>query len=269
MVKKISEMFDLKGKLAVITGASEWLGYDMACALAGYGCDIIITSRNLDRAYRACEKINSEFGVDTQALELDQRKFESVSEFAQKAMQFKGHIDILINNAGGGSGNSQGNLFERDPADIIEMIETNLTGCIFCCREFGKYMMAQGYGKIINIASIAGIVGRDRRMYRSTNKMEQSVDYAAAKSGIIGFTRDLAGLMSPHGICVNSISPGGFDKGDLPEEFVKKYSESTILGRMGRMGDDIMGAALFLASSASDYITGHNLVVDGGFSIWK
>ena len=99
--------------------------------------------------------------------------------------------------------------------------------------------------------------------------MEQPIDYAAAKAGVIGMTRDLAAFMAPYGVCVNCISPGGFKSGNLPEEFVKSYSDATALGRMGRMGHDIKGAALFLASPASDYITGHNLIVDGGFSIWK
>lgn len=96
----------------------------------------------------------------------------------------------------------------------------------------------------------------------------QPVDYAAAKAGVIGLTRDLAGLLSPRGVHVNAISPGGFARENLPAGFIKDYSDRTPLGRMGRDGVDLKGAALFLASPASDYITGHNLVVDGGFSIW-
>jgi NAD(P)-dependent dehydrogenase (short-subunit alcohol dehydrogenase family) len=98
----------------------------------------------------------------------------------------------------------------------------------------------------------------------------QPVDYAAAKAGVIGLTRDLAGMLSPKGIYVNAISPGGFEKpGNLPPTFMKDYADRTMLGRWGRMGVDIKGAALFLASAASDYVTGHNLVVDGGFSAWQ
>ncbi|MBA7583662.1 2-dehydro-3-deoxy-D-gluconate 5-dehydrogenase [subsurface metagenome] len=130
-------------------------------------------------------------------------------------------------------------------------------------------MAEQGSGKIINIASIAGLIGRDRRMYHRNQKEEQPIDYAAAKGGVIGMTRDLAGLLSPQGIHVNAISPGGFDKGELPESFVKDYNSETMLDRMGRLGVDLKGAVLFLASPASDYVTGHNLVVDGGFSVWK
>ena len=149
------------------------------------------------------------------------------------------------------------------------MIRTNLIGTIFVCKAVGAYMKAQKSGKIINIGSIAGMVGRDRRMYYNANKMEQPVDYAAAKGGVIALTRDLAAVMAPYGVCVNCISPGGFDKGDLPAEFVRLYGNRTPMGRMGRMGVDIKGAALFLATDASAYVTGVNLAVDGGFSSWQ
>ncbi len=119
------------------------------------------------------------------------------------------------------------------------------------------------------MASVAALVGRDRTMYRKSAKMEQPVDYAAAKGGVISLTRDLAGLLCEYNINVNSISPGGFYKEDLPTEFVNLYSDETMQRRMGKMGTDINGTALFLASDASDYITGQNIVVDGGFSVWK
>jgi NAD(P)-dependent dehydrogenase (short-subunit alcohol dehydrogenase family) len=111
-------------------------------------------------------------------------------------------------------------------------------------------------------------VGRDRRMYERNNMPGQPVDYAAAKAGVIGLTLDLAGLLSPLGVHVNAISPGGFGPRELPPGFVKDYSDRTPLGRMGIDGVDLKGAALFLASPASDYVTGHNLVVDGGFTLW-
>ena len=129
-------------------------------------------------------------------------------------------------------------------------------------------MAGQGHGKIINIASIAGIIGRDRRMYERNEMAGQPIDYAAAKAGVIGMTLDLAGLLSPNGVGVNAISPGGFNR-NLPEGFVHDYADRTPLGRMGRDGVDLKGAILFLASPASDYVTGHNLVVDGGFTSWQ
>lgn len=266
---KIVDLHNLKDKVAIITGGHAWLGYDMACALAEVGCNIIITSRTPDKLEKTIKKIKHEYSVDALALSMDQCHYEQVKEMVKRAKEWKGHIDILINNAGGGSGASEGNFFKRQPEDIANLININLIGVIFCCQEVCRIMADQGHGKIINIGSIAGFVGRNRNMYRENNKMEQPIDYAAAKAGVIGLTIDLAAFMAPHGVYVNCISPGGFDKGDLPEGFVKSYNNATAIGRMGRMGIDIKGAALFLASSASDYVTGQNLVVDGGFSIWK
>lgn len=267
---KVFDAFDMKNKVAVITGGHAYLGYDMACALAEAGCNIVITSRSIDRAQKAADQIAKEYGVDTLALQMDQCFFEQVEEMAKKAKEWKGHIDVLINNAGGGVGFSEGDLFKRAPEAIQGLINTNLIGTIFCCREVGRIMAEQGHGKIISMASVAALVGRDRSMYHKTNKMEQPVDYAASKAGIIGLTRDLAAFMAPYGVHVNCLSPGGFDsRGDLPKDFVKAYSDATAVGRMGKIGEDLKGAALYLASSASDYVTGANLVVDGGFSIWK
>lgn len=262
-------MFDLKGKVAIITGATAWLGRDMAESFAEHGCDIIITSRNKSKAEKAASEIAEKYGVRALGLALEVTSPESVEAMAKDANEWQGHIDILVNNSGGGSGASEGHIFDRSYDAIENMIKINLTGTIFVCKAVGSYMKVQKSGKIINIGSIAGMVGRDRRMYYNANKMEQPVDYAAAKGGVIALTRDLAAVMAPYGVNVNCISPGGFDKGDLPQEFVRLYGDRTALGRMGKMGVDIKGAALFLATEASDYVTGINLAVDGGFSSWQ
>jgi len=263
------QMFRLDGKVALVTGGARDWGCDIASALAQAGAHVIVTSRTLAHASDAAGKLQDAHGADALGLELDHCDWSQVARVAQEANDWKGRVDVLVNNAGGGSGASEGNLFQRDPNDIVGLIHNNLVGPLYCCKAVGASMMARGSGKIINIASMAGLVGRDRRMYDRNGVREQPIEYAAAKAGLIGMTRDLAGLMSPRGICVNAISPGGFDKGLLPEGFVKDYADATMLGRMGRMGMDLKGAALFLASPASDYVTGINLVVDGGFSVWK
>ena len=264
----VGRMFRLDGKVALVTGGARDLGYDMAVALAEAGADVIVTSRTLASARESAEKIRVAGGADAMALELDHCDWGQVASVVGKAHDWQGRLDVLINNAGGRVG-TEGNLFKRPVEDIVTLIHRNLIGPLYCCKAAGPYMIKRGAGKIINIASIAGLIGRDRRMYDRNGLGQQPIDYAAAKAGVLGMTRDLAGLMSPHGICVNAISPGGFDKGLLPEGFVADYSDSTMQGRMGRMACDLKGAAVFLASSASDYVTGANLVVDGGFAVWK
>jgi NAD(P)-dependent dehydrogenase (short-subunit alcohol dehydrogenase family) len=267
MHPEVAGLFDLSGKVALITGGARHLGHDAACILAAAGCDVAITSRNPEQARKSAAELAARYARETLPLGLDQTDFAQVAEAARRAAAWKGRIDILINNAGGGSGKSA-RLFDRDPQDIDGLIRANLTGMIYCCREVGRLMADRGSGKIVNIASIAGLVGRDRSMYARSQMNGQPVDYAAAKAGVIGLTRDLAGFLSPMGVYVNAISPGGFAR-NLSEQFVSDYSAATPLGRMGRDGIDLKGAILFLSSPASDYVTGHNLVVDGGFSIWK
>lgn len=268
MHAEVLSMFDLSGKVALVVGGAVNLGFDAACVLAAAGADVAITSRQSERAGRSAAKIARDYGVDALGLELDHTDAGRVEAAVGRALAWKNRIDILVNNAGGGSGNRPGNLFLREPEDIAHLIQVNLTGTILCARAVGRIMAEQGGGKIINLGSVAGIVGRDRRMYDRSGMNGQPVEYAAAKAGVIGMTRDLAGFLSPKGVYVNCISPGGFAR-SLPGTFMSDYSDRTPLGRMGRDGIDLKGAILFLASCASDYVTGHNLVVDGGFSIWQ
>lgn len=269
MTKAVHELFEMDGRVAIITGGCSGLGYDMAAALAEYGCKVVITSRQEEKAAEAAKKLAEKTGAEVLGLPLDQRSYASCEEMARKVVEAFGRIDILINNAGGGSGAGECNFLKRDPANIQNMIDTNLTGSLFCSRAVCPYMAEQKSGSIINIGSIAGLVGRNRDMYHAANKMEQPVEYAAAKGGVIAMTRDLAAFMAPYGVKVNSISPGGFDKGELKENFIQAYSELTPFRRMGRMYSDLLGAVVYLASDASGYVTGQNLVVDGGFSSCK
>jgi NAD(P)-dependent dehydrogenase (short-subunit alcohol dehydrogenase family) len=263
----VIDSFRLNGQVAIVTGGARTLGYDMAGALGEAGAHLVITSRRMASAKQAAAELQAAHGVEVLPLQLDVRAYEQVVDMARTAHAWKGRIDILVNNAGGGGGQGSTDLFERSPQDIADLIATNMTGALYCCKEVGQRMAEQGSGKIINIASIAGLVGRDRGMYARTGLAQQPVDYAAAKAGVIGMTKDLAAYLAPRGVYVNAISPGGFERGQ-PEAFIQAYSERTALGRMGRDGIDLKAAALFLASSASDYVTGENLVVDGGFSIW-
>lgn len=267
MHPSILRMFDLTGQVALIVGGARDLGFDSACVLAGAGADVILTSRQQASAVKSAAKLSQTYGIKALGLALDHTDPAMVQQVAQQAFDWQKRLDILVNCAGGGSGQSPAKLFERSIADIDQMLRNNLNGTLYCCQAVGRYMAQQKRGKIINFASIAGLLGRDRRMYERNGMKGQPVDYAASKAGVIGLTRDLAGYLSPMGIHVNCVSPGGFQR-ELPTGFVKDYSDRTPMGRMGRDGIDLNGAILFLASAASDYVTGQNLVVDGGFSIW-
>lgn len=269
MHQEIENLFNLRDRIAFVTGGARHLGFDAASILAAAGCNVVITSRDLQSAKSSAAQLAGTYKIQTLPLALDQTNFEAVAECVGHALEMFGKIDILVNNAGGTPLSKGAQLPDRDAQDISRLIELNLTSVLYVCREVSKAMIEQKSGKIINFASIAGIVGRDRRIYERHNLLGQPIDYAAAKAGIIGATRDLAAYLSPYGLNVNAISPGGFERPEMAPGFVKDYSDLTPLGRMGRDGIDLKGAILFLASPASDYVTGQNLVVDGGFSIWR
>lgn len=264
------QLFDLSGKKFLVVGGARNLGCDMAMALAEFGADGVVTSRTQAAAAAAAEKISRATGRTVHGLALDASEESSVQAGVAAALQRLEWIDILINNAGGGGGGAKMDsaAIEKRPLEAWETVQRlNVTAPFLVCKHVVAGMIGRHSGSIINIASVAGLVGRDRRVYPE-GMMPQPVDYAAAKAAVIGFTTDLAGYLGPRGIRVNAISPGGFERGQ-PPAFVAAYAERCMLGRMGRDGIDLKGAAVFLASDASAYVTGHNLVVDGGFSRWK
>jgi NAD(P)-dependent dehydrogenase (short-subunit alcohol dehydrogenase family) len=264
------ELFDLTGRKFLVVGGARTLGYDMALALAESGADGVVTSRQPAAAAEAAARIGAATGRTIHGLGLDACDETAVQTAVGSTRQLLGRIDILITTVGGGgggSGSASARIEER-PLAIWESIQrTNVTAPFLVCKHVVPVMQEKGAGSIILVASVAGLVGRDRRIYPA-GMTPQSVDYATAKAAVIGFTTDLAACLGPQGIRVNAISPGGFERGQ-PREFVAAYSDRCMLGRMGRDGVDLKGAAVFLASDASAYITGHNLVVDGGFSCWK
>jgi gluconate 5-dehydrogenase len=251
-------------RIVLITGASSGYGLATAKAFVENGDTVIMAARNPERLEAARAEVGGALAISMDVTSpADWDKVKSV------ITEKYGRLDILVNNAGGGSGAGECNFLLRDPKNIQNMIDTNLTGALFCSQAACRFMAEQGSGTIINLGSIAGIVGRNRDMYHEANKMEQPVEYAAAKGGVIAMTRDLAAFMAPYGVTVNCISPGGFDKGELPQAFIDGYSKRTPMKRMGRMQSDLLGTVVFLASEAASYVTGQNIVVDGGFSTCK
>ena len=250
----VKQLFDLSGRVAIVTGGAAGLGLQMAEALAEMGANVVLCARKKDRCEQAAKDL-AELGVKTMALGCDVRNPASIREVVDRSAAEFGRIDILINNAGV----SWGAPVEEMPLEAWnKVIETNLTGTFLFSQAAGKIMLRQRRGKIINIASVAGFRGAPPELPAS--------GYHASKGGVIAFTKDLACKWAGHNINVNAIAPGWFPT-HMSEVVIERNKEAFLkripLGRFGSE-NDLKGAAVFLASDASDFVTGQVLVVDGG-----
>jgi NAD(P)-dependent dehydrogenase (short-subunit alcohol dehydrogenase family) len=252
--KSVRELFDLSGRVAIVTGGSMGLGRQMAEALAEMGANLVLCARKKERCVRAAEELQS-LGVKTVALGCDVRNPAEIQNVVDATLVQFGRIDILINNAGTSWGAP---VEEMSLEHWNKVIETNLTGTFLFSQAVGKAMIPQRSGKIINVASVAGIQGAPPEF--------QAIGYHASKGGVIIFTKDLACKWGIHNIQVNAIAPGWFPT-NMSQVLIERHKDA-FLSRipLRRFGSehDLKGAAVFLASDASDFVTGHVLVVDGG-----
>ena len=255
----VRQLFDLTGRVAIITGGSIGLGRQMAEGLAEMGANLVLCARKKERCQQAAEELQK-LGVRALAMACDVKNPASVQELVDTAMAEFGRLDILINNAGISWGAP---VEEMKLEDWNKVIETNLTGTFLCSQAAGKVMIKQGRGKIINIASVAALGG-------SPPDAVHAIGYHASKGGVVSFTKDLACKWAQHNIQVNAIAPGWFPT--HMSEWVLDHKKDYLLEKipLHRFGadHDLKGAAVFLASDASAYVTGHVLVVDGGQSAW-
>jgi NAD(P)-dependent dehydrogenase (short-subunit alcohol dehydrogenase family) len=250
----VQELFDLNGKVAIVTGGSIGLGRQMAEGLAEAGADLVLCARKKERCEQAAQELEA-LGGDVLALGCDVKKPADVQAVIDATVERFGRLDILINNAG----TSWGAPVEEMTMDQWnKVIETNLTGTFLFSQAAGKVMTPQKRGKIINITSVAGIHGAPPSF--------QAIGYHASKGGVIAFTKDLACKWGQHNIQVNAIAPGWFPT-NMSAAVIERNREMFLnrvpLGRFGGE-NDLKGAAVFLASAASNFVTGHVLVVDGG-----
>lgn len=253
------QLFDLQGRAALITGGSIGLGRQMAEGLAEMGASVALAARKKERCEQAAHDLEK-LGVRAVALACDVKDPASVQQAVDATLAQLGRLDILINNAGISWGAP---VEQMSLADWNKVLETNLTGTFLCSQAAGKVMIARGGGKIINIASVAGLGG-------APPEAVQAIGYHASKGGVISFTKDLACKWARHNIQVNAIAPGWFPThmSDKVIEHKKDYLLGHIPLRRFGTDYDLKGAAVFLASDASAYVTGHVLVVDGGQSAW-
>jgi NAD(P)-dependent dehydrogenase (short-subunit alcohol dehydrogenase family) len=251
----IQELFSLKGKTAVITGGGRGLGEQIAEGFAEAGANVVLCSRKEEACVEVAEKLKG-LGVGTLALKCDVTNPEDVNKVVKAALDKFGRIDILVNN----SGASWGAPAEEMPLEAWhKVMNVNVTGTFLMSQAVGKVMIEQESGKIINIASVAGLKG-------SNPKFMNAIGYNASKGAVISFTKDLAVKWGPKGIHVNAIAPGFFptkmSKG-LLDKGGEAILEGTPLRKFGTE-NDLKGVALLLAAPASDFMTGEIIVVDGG-----
>lgn len=250
--------FDLKGHVAVVTGASTGLGLQMAKAFASQGANLVLLARRMNLLEENAKAIAEEFGVEALPFACDITKTEMVEAAVKATIERFGRVDILVNNAGTGA---VGPAEEITDDQFRHEMNIDLFGTFVCAREFGKEMIKAKYGRIINIASMYGLVG---------NMIVGSAPYHAAKGGVVNFTRALAAEWGKYGVTVNSICPGYFytdlTTETLDSDYFQAIAKRSIpLERYGRSGE-LDTCALFLASPASTYVTGQNIAVDGGYT---
>jgi 2-deoxy-D-gluconate 3-dehydrogenase len=271
---EIFEQFKLYGRVAAVTGGAGLLGSEFCRTLAEAGAQVVIADLNGEAASGLARAL-TENGCTALGVGTDVTSPASVRGMVEAAQDRFGRLDILVNSAAldpkfdPQHGAQHTNSFEDYPLEMWEQaLSVNLTGMFLCCQAAARPMLAQGKGAIINICSTYGLVGPDQRIYERPGEPTRykPVYYSVTKAGVLGLTRYLATYYAGKNIRANALTPGGvFNNHD--ETFLKAYSARTVLGRMAHR-NEMNGALLFLASDASSYMTGSNLVVDGGWTAW-
>ena len=270
------DLFDLTGRVAAITGGAGLLGEQHAEAIASVGGVPVLVDIAGAEAEALAARIGSAHGVEASAVLADVTDEAQVQALRDTLLERYGRIDILINNAANNPKVETGG-FEASRLESLPLEQWNadlsvgLTGAFLCSRVLGQEMARRGGGAIVNIASDLAVIAPDQRLYREPGRSDEEqpvkpVSYVVVKTALVGLTRYLATYWAKDGVRVNALSPGGVSAGQ-PEEFVRRLSDLIPLGRMAQ-ADEYRGAIVFLCSDASSYITGQNLVADGGRTSW-
>lgn len=256
----ILERFSLKGRIAVVSGgAGPLFGSSISEGLAEAGATVVTASRSLERNEAFAASLR-ERGYEACALRLDITDTASIADLGAQVLARYGRVDVLVNSAVVARG---GGFDEQTPEYWEYSARGNMVGLFAMCKAFLPSMAARGRGSIINISSIYGAVANDPSLYEGTD-MKQPPDYTFVKAGMINFTRYLANYFGKQGVRANCICPGGYGN-EQPGPFLRAYEKRVPVGRM--LGnEDIKGAVVFLASDASEYVTGTALMVDGGWT---
>lgn len=273
MTKKFdSQIFDLSKKVILLTGSAGRLGTNFAEILSEYGASVILIDIDKEKNDKLEKKISKKYNTDPLSCTVDISKKEELSLLKKQILQKYNKIDGLVNNAFYSPRlnvkKSSVNFEKFELSLWNKVVTTNLTSVFLCCQVFGKEMLKnKSGGSIVNISSIYGIKGADQRIY-GDSMLNSPPSYAATKGAIVNFTRYLAAYWHKKNIRVNTMTLGGvLDESYMDKQFIKNYSEKTMIGRMAN-SNEYNGALLFLISRASSYMTGANLILDGGWSAW-
>jgi NAD(P)-dependent dehydrogenase (short-subunit alcohol dehydrogenase family) len=267
-MKSLKELMNLDGRVAIITGAAGHIGSAMSEALAELGARIVVLDMTQTSCATEATRIHQIFNVETLPLAVDLADENAVRLVPATVLERFGQLDIVVNCAAlvGTSGLKGWNTsFEEQQSDTWRLaLEVNLTAPFLLTQACAEALAKSGHGSVINVASIYGVVGPDMGLYEGTS-IGNAAAYGASKGGLLQLTRWLSTVLAPR-VRVNAISPGGLWR-NQPEPFHSRYVARTPLKRMGSE-EDFKGAVAYLASDLSAYVTGHNLVVDGGWTIW-
>ena len=262
---RLEELFDLKGKVVVITGALGLLGTELGEAFVDCGSHVVVVDLSRPDGKKRSTALTDKAKVKSLGIGLDITDKDAVENMVAKVVDEFGRIDVLINNAQFKPKSFFAPFEDFSVEDWDSVMEVNLTAVFLCSQAVGKQMVKQGSGNIINLASTYGVVAPDHSIYIGTN-LECPAVYSASKGGVIMLTKYLATYWADKGIRVNAVTPHGLYN-NHEEQFVKNFSSHSPLGRMCDK-KEVVGAMLFLASDASSYTTGSNLMVDGGWTVW-
>ena len=262
---RVQELFDLHGRVAIVTGGGTHLGRAMATALGELGASVVIASRRRE----LCEQVAAEMredGIDCTGFGCDATVEADVDGLVDAVVEKHGRLDVMVCNAGGNAAPPT-YMPHASVDEFMATFEMNTKSAYLCAQAAARVMILRRSGAIITIGSIHGIITNDKRWYAAIGQRRSGPAYQTAKSGILNLTRYLAAELGEYGITANCISPGQIPRPDHDPEFVEKARLNTPLQRSGTL-DDIKGVVALLASPAGSWVTGHNLVVDGGWTIW-
>jgi 2-deoxy-D-gluconate 3-dehydrogenase len=276
---QLPELFDLTGRVAIVTGGAGLLGTEFCRTLAEAGAAVTIADLDGKAAADLAASL-AQSGYHAQGKETNVTSVDSVRQMVKATLESYGRLDVLVNSAaldpkfdpqsvGTGAATLNSGAFEDYPLDLWQQaLDVNLTGAMLCCQAAARPMLEQGSGTMINVSSIYGVSAPDQRLYQKDGQPPQykPAYYTVTKAGILGLTKYLAAYYTGKNIRVNALTPGGIYN-DHDDEFLQAYAARAVMGRMAEK-DEMNGALLFLASDASKYMTGANLIVDGGWTTW-